>query len=173
MTGPILETARLRLRPFTRADVDTLLTHWRNDDVRRWLWDGRVVERKEVVDVVEESIASFASGRAGFWVIERTECGFAGFTGFRAMPDSTDLELYYGLDPAHWGAGLATEAARAAAQYGFEVLGLDAIPILTDGPNEASVAVMKRLGATYVRTDPVGAFGTTIVYVLRRAALSG
>jgi len=173
MTGPVLETARVRLRPFARDDVDTLLTHWRNEDVRRWLWDGRAVERDEVVDVVEESIGAFANGRAGFWVIERTGHWFAGFTGFRAMPDSTDLELYYGLDPAHWGAGLATEAARAAAQYGFDVLGLDAIPIRTDGPNEASVAVMKRLGARYVRTDPVGAFGTTIVYELRRANLTG
>jgi [ribosomal protein S5]-alanine N-acetyltransferase len=173
MTGPILETARLRLRPFTRDDVDMLLAHWRDEDVRRWLWDGREVERHEVVDIVEESIATFANGRAGFWVIERTGHRFAGFTGFRAMPDSPDVELYYGLDPAHWGAGLATEAARAAAQYGFDVLGLDAIPIRTDGPNEASVEVMKRLGATYVRTDPVGAFGTTIVYVLRRDALTG
>ena len=173
MTGPVLETPRLRLRPFVRDDVDTLLAHWRNEDVRRWLWDGREVERDEVVDVVEESIASFESGRAGFWVIERTGHGFAGFTGFRAMPESTDLELYYGLDPAHWGAGVATEAARAAAQYGFDVLGLDAIPIRTDGPNGASVEVMKRLGATYVRTDPVGVFGTTIVYVLHRAALAG
>jgi [ribosomal protein S5]-alanine N-acetyltransferase len=173
MTGPILETARLRLRPFTREDTETLLAHWRNEDVRRWLWDGREVERDEVIGIVEESIVAFASGRAGFWVIERTGHGFAGFTGFRAMPNSTDLELYYGLDPAHWGAGVATEAARAAARWGFDTLGLATIPILTDGPNEASVAVMKRLGATYVRTDPVGAFGTTIVYVLRRAALSG
>jgi len=173
MTGPILETARLRLRPFARDDVDTLVVHWRNEDVRRWLWDGREVERDEVVDVVEESIASFAAGRAGFWAIERTGRGFAGFTGFRAMPDSTDLELYYGLDRAHWGAGLATEAARAAARWGFDTLGLQTIPIRTDGPNEASVAVMKRLGATYVRTDSEGAFGTTIVYVLRRAGLTG
>jgi ribosomal-protein-alanine N-acetyltransferase len=172
MTGPILETARLRLRPFTRDDVDVLLAHWRNEDVRRWLWDGRVVERDEVVDIVEESIAAFANGRAGFWLIERVGRGFAGFTGFRAMANSTDLELYYGLDPAHWGAGVATEAARAVAQWGFDTLGLETIPILTDGPNEASVAVMKRLGATYVRTDPVGAFGTTIVYVLRRSALT-
>ena len=173
MTGPILETARLRLRPFTRDDTETLLAHWRNEDVRRWLWDGREVERDEVVDIVEESIVAFASGSAGFWVIERTGHGFAGFTGFRAMPNSTDLELYYGLDPAHWGAGVATEAARAAARWGFDTLGLKTIPILTDGPNEASVAVMKRLGATYVRTDPVGAFGTTIVYLLRRAAVIG
>ena len=65
MTGPILETGRLRLRPFARDDVDTLFTHWRNDDVLRWLWDGRKVERDEVVDIVEESIAAFANGRAG------------------------------------------------------------------------------------------------------------
>jgi ribosomal-protein-alanine N-acetyltransferase len=156
VTGPILTTARLRLRPFARDDVDRLIAHWRNDDVRRWLWDGRTVERAEVVDIVEESIAAFASGRAGFWVIERTGHGFAGFTGFRAMPGSTDLELYYGLDPAHWGSGVATEAARAAARWGFDAMGLETIPILTDGPNQASVAVMKRLG-----------------YVLRRAALDG
>ena len=173
MTGPILETARLRLRPFARDDVDTLLTHWRNPDVLRWLWDGREVERDEVVAIVEQSIDAFAKGRAGFWTIERMGGGFAGFTGFRAMRDSTDLELYYALDPAHWGAGLATEAARAVARWGFETLHLATIPILTDGPNEASVAVMKRLGATYVRTDPEGAFGTTIVYVLRRSAVSG
>jgi ribosomal-protein-alanine N-acetyltransferase len=172
MTGPILETARLRLRPFTRDDVDALLAHWRNEDVLRWLWDGREVERDEVVDIVEESIEAFANGRAGFWVIERTGHGFVGFTGFRGMPDSTDIELYYGLDPAHWGAGLATEAARAAAHYGFDVLGLDVIPIRTDGPNAASVEVMKQLGATYLGTDPVGVFGTTIAYVLRRAALT-
>ena len=50
-------------------------------------------------------------------------------------------------------------------RYGFDVLGLEAIPIRTDGPNAASIAVMQRLGARYVRTDPTGAFGTTTVYV--------
>jgi RimJ/RimL family protein N-acetyltransferase len=171
-TGPTLETARLRLRPFVPDDVDTLVAHWRNEEVLRWLWDGRQVERDEVVAMVEESIDAFANGRAGFWMIHRLGRGFAGFTGFRAMPNSTDLELYYGLDPAHWGAGLATEAAHAVSRWGFDTLGLVTIPIRTDGPNEASVAVMKRLGATYARTDPEGAFGTTIAYVLRRAAVS-
>ncbi len=53
--------------------------------------------------------------------------------------------------------------------YGFEVAGLDPIFIRTDGPNAASVEVMKRLGARYVRTDPIGGFGTAIVYVMSRA----
>ena len=56
-------------------------------------------------------------------------------------------------------------------RYGFGVVGLDPIYIRTDGPNAGSVAVMERLGARYVRTDPIGAFGTTIVYLAQRDAL--
>ena len=58
------------------------------------------------------------------------------------------------------------EASRAVLRYGFDVLALQRIYIRTDGPNAASVAVMQRLGARYVRTDPTGAFGSTIVYVM-------
>jgi len=141
MSEVVLETARLRLRPFTADDVGRLHRHWIAPDVRRWLWDGREVARDEVVAIVDESRAAFAAGGAGFWVIEH-DGAFVGFVGFRAMPDSDDLELYYGLEPASWGQGVATEASRA---------------------------VMERLGARYVRTDPTGAFGTTIVYVARRA----
>jgi RimJ/RimL family protein N-acetyltransferase len=49
MPAPILETARLRLRPFTYADVDVLHAQWTDPDVRRYLWDGRVVAEPEGV----------------------------------------------------------------------------------------------------------------------------
>jgi RimJ/RimL family protein N-acetyltransferase len=169
MSAPVLETARLRLRPFAPADVDVLHAQWTDPDVRRYLWDGRVIDRDEVVAVVDESAAAFETRGYGFWVIELGPVAI-GFAGLRPLPDGPDLELYYGLDPRHWGRGYATEASRAVLRYGFDVLGLDAIPIRTDGPNAASVAVMERLGARYVRTDPVGAFGETVVYVARRDA---
>jgi RimJ/RimL family protein N-acetyltransferase len=171
MSAPTLATPRLRLRPFSPDDVGVLHTQWTDPDVRRYLWDGRVIARDEVVAVVEESIAAFASRGSGFWVIELGTPPVAiGFAGLRPLLDAPDLELYYGLDPRHWGRGYATEASRAVLDYGFDVLGLDAIPIRTDGPNAASVAVMERLGARYVRTDATGAFGTTIVYVAERPA---
>jgi [ribosomal protein S5]-alanine N-acetyltransferase len=169
MSAPVLRTERLRLRPFAPGDVDVLHAQWTDPDVRRYLWDGRVIARDEVVAVVDESIASFAGRGNGFWVIELgPPPAVIGFAGLRPLPEAPDLELYYGLEPAHWCRGYATEASRAVLRYGFDVLGLDAIPIRTDGPNAASVAVMERLGARYVRTDPVGAFGTTIVYVAHR-----
>jgi [ribosomal protein S5]-alanine N-acetyltransferase len=169
MSAPVLHTQRLRLRPFAPADIEVLHAHWIDPDVRRWLWDGNVIERDVAVGIVAESIASFQQRRFGFWVIESGET-FVGFTGLRAIPDAEDIELYYGLDPARWGRGYATEASRAILRYGFDVAGLDPIYIRTDGPNLASVEVMKRLGAEYVRTDPIGAFGSTIVYGVRRGA---
>ena len=173
MTGPVLSTERLRLRPFAREDIDALHAHWTQPDVRRYLWDGRVISREEAADVVEESVTGFAERRYGFWVIERAGIeSLVGFAGLRPLPDdANELELYYGLERVHWGSGFATEASRAVLRYGFDVLGLGRIYIRTDGPNAASVAVMERLGASYVRTDPTGAFGSTIVYVMhgRRA----
>jgi len=171
MSAPILATSRLRLRPFAPGDVDVLYAQWTDPDVRRYLWDGRVIARDEVVAVVDESMAAFESRGSGFWVIELGSPPVViGFAGLRPLPDAIELELYYGLDRRHWGRGYATEAARAVLDYGFDVLGLDAIPIRTDGPNAASVAVMERLGARYVRSDATGAFGTTIVYVVEPAA---
>jgi hypothetical protein len=124
MTGPILETARLRLRPFPRDDVDMLVTHWRKEDVRRWLWDGRVVEREEVVDVVEESIGSFAAGRAGFWVIER-RAGASPDSPASAMP-ARPTSSSTTVSTRRIGRG-SRQAARAAAM-GVDTLGLRRFP---------------------------------------------
>ena len=113
MSDAILSTERLRLRPFAAGDVDALHAQWTHPDVRRYLWDGRVIAREEVVGVIEESIASFADRRYGFWVLESSGApAVAGFGGLRAIPDGTDIELYYGLDRNYWGRGFATEAAR-------------------------------------------------------------
>ena len=167
MTGVVLTTARLRLRPFTPDDVDALHRQWVDPDVRRWLWDGRIVSRDEVVAVVEESRVAFASGAAGLWVIEHADA-MVGFAGLRPMPEAGERELYYGLARASWGRGFASEASRAVLRHAFERVGLERVWIRTDGPNLASVAVMERLGARRVRTDPTGEFGTTIVYVVER-----
>lgn len=168
MEGARLRTARLLLRPFAPPDADALHALWTQEDVRRYLWDGKVVAREQVAAIVEESIASFAARGYGFWAIEPRAGGpLLGFAGLRPIPEQSDVELYYGLDRAHWGQGYATEASRAVLRHGLEAAGLDPIYLRTDGPNAASVAVMERLGARWLRTEPTGAFGTTIVYVAR------
>ncbi len=161
----ILETPRLRLRPFASDDVDVLHAHWTQPEVRRFLWDGRVVGRDEVVAVVQESIATFAARRLGFWTVGvHASSDVVGFVGLR--PSACDVELYYGLVPACWGRGYATEAARAVVRYAFDVVGVPSVHVRADGPNVASIAVMRRLGARLVRTESTGAFGSTVVYAI-------
>ncbi len=52
-----------------------------------------------------------------------------------------------------WGNGYATEAARAALQYGFGELALDEIVSFTSISNQPSRAVMQRLGMVNADED--------------------
>jgi len=50
----------------------------------------------------------------------------------------------------YWGKGLATEAARAAVQFGFQSLGLERIVALASVENGASQRVIQKLGMSLV-----------------------
>lgn len=59
MTLPVIETARLRLRPFKLDDVDALHRLWTEPEVRQYLWDGDVITRERVESLVNTSLTSF------------------------------------------------------------------------------------------------------------------
>jgi ribosomal-protein-alanine N-acetyltransferase len=168
---PDLESARLRLRPFRREQVADLHRLWTDPDVRRYLWDDRVISMAEAAEVVEAMLELDATHGLGMWALFRKEDGptadLIGFCGFRFVGDSTVVELLYGLLPSCWGQGLATEAARAALAYAFETRGLDRVVASADAPNAPSLRVMQRLGMRPVAPDP--AFPPAAVYYeLRR-----
>jgi RimJ/RimL family protein N-acetyltransferase len=61
-------------------------------------------------------------------------------------PFTPCVEIGWRLARAHWGRGYAQEAAAAALDHGFGVLGLDEIVSFTVPANHRSRAVMERLG---------------------------
>ena len=71
-----------------------------------------------------------------------------GGAGFHGRPVNRSIELGYGLSPAYWGRGLATEACRALLQAAFDrATGrqhLAAKP--PTGDNERSRRVLRRAG---------------------------
>jgi RimJ/RimL family protein N-acetyltransferase len=95
----------------------------------------------------------------GFWAVEVRASGeFIGFTGLDTVDDEmpfTGTELGWRLARPAWGHRYATEAALAAMQYGFDILGLPEIVAVTMARNLRSQAVMRRLGMT---TDPAEDF---------------
>jgi ribosomal-protein-alanine N-acetyltransferase len=125
------------MRPFAHEDVDVLYRMWTDSDVRRYLWDDKIIERERAAGEVEDSIASFEKNGFGMWVVllaGATEVsGFGGFRLFGAPP--TKKELMYGIAPPLWGRGYATEIAEALLRFGFERLGEERIWARTDPPN--------------------------------------
>jgi RimJ/RimL family protein N-acetyltransferase len=147
-----------------------LLRGWRDGDREPFAAlnaDAEVMEhfpapltRSESDALVEMNVAHFSRHPFGLWAVEVVDSGtFIGFTGlaewaFEAhfMPA---VEVGWRLARPAWGHGYATEAARAALAFGFEVCDLDEIVSFTSVPNTRSRAVMARLGLT---RDPADDF---------------
>ena len=168
MELPILRTARLTLRPYSLDDIDALHALWIDADVRRYLWDNEAIPRERAEATIRGAVESAERDGIGQWVVcDAATNAVAGFCGFIRRDAGEDPELMYGLAPAFWGRGLATEAARAVLAYGFGELGFSRITAATDPPNLASVAVMERLGMRFTARRTLNGLDT-LFYELRR-----
>ena len=75
--------------------------------------------------------------------------------------------MAYLLAKEYWGQGLATEAARAIAQYGFEQLHLSRLICLITPGNVASEKVATKIGMAFEK-EIVDEFGPALVYAISR-----
>lgn len=121
---------------------------------------GRPLDRAGSDALVDRIEAHWASDGLGLWAVERREGrAFLGFVGLAAPSFEAAftpcLEVGRRLDPAAWGHGYATEAARAALRFGFDDLDLAEIVSFTTVTNVRSRAVMERLGLS---RDPADDF---------------
>ncbi len=65
-------------------------------------------------------------------------------------------DIGFALLPAFWGQGFVTEAARAVIQHGREVLGKQVFLGITTPGNVRSIAVLKKLGLSFLEEKPLG-----------------
>jgi RimJ/RimL family protein N-acetyltransferase len=157
-----LSTERLELVPVSVEHVTFLHALWADPDVRRYLWDDRVIERHDAAAVVDASIASFQRHGFGLWMLElRPALVPIGFCGLRHFGEPAEVEVLYGLSPPYWHLGLATEAALAVLSFAF-ASGLVQVYAGTDAPNSASQKVIQRLGMSYHSTRVIN--GIEAVY---------
>lgn len=148
----VLNTGRMRLRPISSNDVDALHALWTDPDVRRYLWDDRIIPRATVEEIVAQSLATFEAEGFGFFALEMQDQSgdLIGFCGHRRAEDAEgQVELLYGIHPTYWGEGLVAEAAREVLRFGFESCEFDRVIAATDTPNQQSVRVLQKLGMTF------------------------
>jgi ribosomal-protein-alanine N-acetyltransferase len=86
---------------------------WNEPAVRRYLWDNELVPIERVESIIEHSLASFTARGFGLWAaLPQPVDELIGFSGFWHFHEPPKLELIFGIAPAHWNLGLATETAK-------------------------------------------------------------
>ncbi len=151
---PHLRTDRLRLRPFTDADVDHLFALHSNPAVMRY-WDSpRWSDAARAQRFVAKCREIADEGTGARVAIERAADGaFLGWCGLIEWdPDYRSASLGYCLDEAGWGQGYATEAAHALLRWAFDTLDLNRVQSETDTRNLASARVLEKLGFVHEGT---------------------
>lgn len=149
-----LETERLRLRKWSTSDFVPFAEMCADPEVMRFF---PAVLSKAESEEMALKIKSLLDARGwGFWAVEIPDTvAFAGFVGLHIPKDSLPfapcVEVGWRLAKAHWGRGYATEAARAALDFGFHSLGLQEIVSFTAAVNLPSIAVMQKLGMRKIR----------------------
>ena len=150
----ILETDRLLLREYVEEDAEAFLKLNTDPEVLRFVPDKALLNVEQARQIlIDHPIADYRKhgfGR-GACILKRTDEQI-GFAGLKYLEELGAVDVAYRLLPAHWGQGLATEAALAAVRYGFTNLALQRIIGLVMPENIASVRVLEKVGLRYAET---------------------
>jgi RimJ/RimL family protein N-acetyltransferase len=152
----VLHTPRLTLRPATAEDTEPTWAYRQLETVNEWLSGApasREAYREQFTEparlsttVIVEHPADNERGPivVGDFMLRRENAWAQTEVNDRAH--SAQAELGWVLDPAHTGAGYATEAARELLRYCFEDLGVHRVVANCFLDNHTSWRLMERVG---------------------------
>lgn len=143
-----LETARTRIRPFREADAADVYAHCRHPELTRYTSWEHHADITTAEGFIRAQRACYARRQPGAWAIaDRVSDVVMGAIGFYALePEGRRGEFGFWLGRAHWGHGLATEAARAVLAHGLGPLGLVRVQAICHVENLASARVLEKAG---------------------------
>jgi RimJ/RimL family protein N-acetyltransferase len=174
--GVFLETARLVLRDKRADDFDFVASLYADEDVMRWIGDGRTLPRDEVDARFFRVLAIESEPGHERWdafkiVVRKADGVPLGQAGLlrNAIDGVPDVEIGWWLAPFAWGQGYATEAALALRDFAFGELHLNHLSVVLHAENARSVAVARRIGGVYAR-QAVYRDRSVTLYVVRNPA---
>lgn len=151
---PTLQTARLTLRQFTLADVDALHQILQTPDILRYFPTPGTPTYERTERIVTRQLEQWQRMGYGWWALTTPSDGrLIGWCGLQFLPETNETEVGYLLAQPFWGAGLATEAARAALNYGFDHFTFPEVIGITHPGNIASQRVLQKAGMQFTRAD--------------------
>lgn len=143
-TLPTLATARLKLRPYSEADIAELLPLIGTREVAATTL--RIAHPYTDQDARSFLALTEEPDRIWLAITLRSDTRQIGGVGLRVDDQHQHAELGYWLGVSYWGQGYATEAASEMLRYGFKSLKLHRIFASHFGHNPASGRILAKLG---------------------------
>ena len=172
--APVLETARLVLRPFQPEDLDAQAKTLGDPEVVRHL-GGKPFSREDTWRRLLCAPGLWTLLGFGYWaLVRRSDGAYVGQLGFadfkREMTPSIEglPEIGWILAPDMHGQGYATEAALAALAWSDKVLDPPETVAIIDAANTASIRVAEKCG--FNENEPATYRGEPILLFRRRRA---
>ncbi len=97
------------------------------------------------------------------------KCRFGLFLRGTAQSFFESTRYTNGISPEYWGNNLATEAAQAMLQFGFQYLGFDEIIASAAAPNAASFRVMEKTGMKFLKRENKNGLDTIFYSIAKKA----
>ncbi len=150
-TSIVCHTSRLILRKFNESDLDSLLSFRGDPEVMRFSITGPETRQDIQTRYLPSCLKRYSRDGLGQWAVVRKSDGLCvGECGICAqqVDGEKEFEVSYRIRRDCWGNGLATEAARACCDYGFNKAGLRRLISIIETENAASIRVAEKMGMT-------------------------
>ena len=150
-TVKILETERLLLRRLTARDAAFMLELLNEpaflenigDRGARTLADARRY-------IARGPVASYRKFGFGLYLVELKDSGAPiGICGLLKRESLGDVDIGFAFLRRYWSQGYARESAAAVMHYGWTTLRLPRIVAITKPTNQASIALLEKLGLRF------------------------
>jgi len=148
--GPVIETARLILRPWRASDIADNTAMLSDPETARFITPDHKPVTSELKGWRNAAVIAghwALHGFGMFAVEEKSSSRYIGRVGPYCPPEWPGVEVGWGIAKEYRRKGYAVEATRAAIDFVFDNFTVDRIIHCIDPVNAASQAVARRLGA--------------------------
>jgi RimJ/RimL family protein N-acetyltransferase len=155
-TNHAITTDRLLLRRWRAEDIDPFAAICNDHEVMRYIGCGATRSRDQSAAAILAYETGWEEKGYGLFAVELLDgnslIGFTGLTEPTFLPEIMPaVELGWRFARQSWGSGYATEAARAALDFGLATLRMPEIVSIYQAENRASERIVEKLGMRFDR----------------------
>lgn len=150
-----IEAEGILMRPFTLEDAKVVSELCNNYNIyKNTLVIPYPYSEEDGIDWIQYQIENFDPDRElNFAIIDKTTSELVGCVGLICSQIHLRCEIGYWIGEKYWGNGYATEAAKAAIAYVFEIMGYNKVYAKHFTTNPSSGKVMEKAGMKYEGTE--------------------